>query len=300
MTAIKSFPVLGDQVDMLVTSEMTGGASATLLETSPPGGGPPPHKHENEDETFFIVEGEHLVQELQKAAQRDPRLRGSEIYLTRDFAHWSSPLPMHVVQSKQMAQISETRSPQGIAAVVPLLSTPAPEPRRAIYLHEIQDPGNLGTILRTLAWFGGFRCLLSPDSVDVHNGKVVRASMGAIFHVPVEIDVPLDSLPARFPRMTFSLHIAPGSSWVSRFVLAWSARPNEGVRPGLDCIREFLEVLAHVTQVFEQLINVLGVHIQGLIELAGEVGDRREGLAKLDYRLPDVGAVLAHQRIDMA
>ena len=150
---------------------------------------------------FFLVEGEHLVQELQKAAQRDPRLHGSEIYLTRDYAHWSSPLPMHVVQSKQMAQISETRSPQGIAAVVPLLSTPAPEPRRAIYLHEIQDPGNLGTILRTLAWFGGFRCLLSPDSVDVHHGKVVRASMGAIFHVPVEIDVPLDSLPARFARM---------------------------------------------------------------------------------------------------
>jgi quercetin dioxygenase-like cupin family protein len=59
MPAIKSFPVLGDHVDMLVTSEMTGGASATLLETSPPGGGPPPHRHENEDETFFIVEGEY-------------------------------------------------------------------------------------------------------------------------------------------------------------------------------------------------------------------------------------------------
>jgi TrmH family RNA methyltransferase len=150
---------------------------------------------------YFIVEGEHLVQELQKAARQDARLRASEIYLTRDFAHWSSGLPMHVVQSKQMAQISETRSPQGIAAVVPLLTAPAPEPRRAIYLHEVQDPGNLGTILRTLAWFGGFRCLLSPDSVDVHNGKVVRASMGAIFHVPVEIDVPLDALPARFKRI---------------------------------------------------------------------------------------------------
>ena len=150
---------------------------------------------------FFIVEGEHLVQELQKAARHDARLRTSEIYLTRDFAHWSSTLPMHVVQSKQMAQISETRSPQGIAAVVPLLTTAAPEPRRAIYLHEVQDPGNLGTILRTLAWFGGLRCLLSPDSVDVHNGKVVRASMGAIFHVPVEIDVPLDSLPGRFSRI---------------------------------------------------------------------------------------------------
>ena len=150
---------------------------------------------------FFIVEGEHLVQELQKVAKRDARLRGSEIYLTRDYAHWSSPLPVHIVQSKQMAQISETRSPQGIAAVVPLLTTAAAEPRRAIYLHEVQDPGNLGTILRTLAWFGGFRCLLSPDSVDVHNGKVMRASMGAIFHVPVEIDVPLDTLRARFARI---------------------------------------------------------------------------------------------------
>jgi TrmH family RNA methyltransferase len=156
---------------------------------------------------FFIVEGEHLVQELQKAAKHDARLRASEIYLTRDYAHWSGTLPMHVVQSKQMAQISETRSPQGIAAVVPLLTTPAPEPQRAIYLHEVQDPGNLGTILRTLAWFGGLRCLLSRDSVDVHNGKVVRASMGAIFHVPVEIDVPLDSLPERFSRIA-SLDLA--------------------------------------------------------------------------------------------
>ena len=150
----------------------------------------------------FLVEGEHLVQELQKAAAHDVRLRASEIYVTRDYAHWSSPLTMHVINSKQMAQISETRSPQGIAAVVPLFASTAPRPgERALYLHEIQDPGNLGTILRTLAWFGNFRCLLSPDSVDVHNGKVVRASMGAIFHVPVEVDVPLDSLQARFSRI---------------------------------------------------------------------------------------------------
>lgn len=150
----------------------------------------------------FIIEGEHLVQELEKVAAGDARLRASEIYVTRDYENWSSRLPVHVIQSKQMAQISETRSPQGIAAVVPLLQAPAPRAgERAIYLHEIQDPGNLGTILRTLAWFGNFRCLLSPDSVDVHNGKVVRASMGAIFHVPVELDVPIETLPARFERI---------------------------------------------------------------------------------------------------
>ena len=151
---------------------------------------------------WFLVEGEHLVQELQKALPNDPRLRASEIYLTREHAHWTSPLPIHVVSSRHMSQLSETRSPQGIAAVVPLLAAPAPRPgERAIYLHEIQDPGNLGTILRTLAWFGQFRCLLSPNSVDVHNGKAVRASMGAIFHVPVEVDVSIDTLPARFRRI---------------------------------------------------------------------------------------------------
>jgi RNA methyltransferase, TrmH family len=150
----------------------------------------------------FLVEGEHLVQELQKAAVRDARLRGSEIWCTREYAHWPTGLAMHVVNAPHMAQLSETRSPQGIAAVVPLLAPPPAAPgERAIYLHELQDPGNLGTILRTLAWFGTFRCLLGPGSVDPHNGKAVRASMGAIFHVPVEVDVPIETLPARFGRV---------------------------------------------------------------------------------------------------
>lgn len=159
-------------------------------------------KKYREQSGCFLVEGEHLVLELQKAAVHDARLRSSEVYITREFAHWASPFTTHVVSARHMAQISETRSPQGIVAVVPLLAPPAPRPgERAIYLHEIQDPGNLGTLLRTLAWFGGFRCLLGPGSVDVHNGKTVRASMGALFHVPVEADVPLDTLRARYARI---------------------------------------------------------------------------------------------------
>jgi RNA methyltransferase, TrmH family len=160
------------------------------------------HKKHREEFGCFLLEGEHLVQELQKAAMHDARLRSSEIYFTQEYAHWQTQFKTHVVNSPHMMQLSETRSPQGIAAVVPLLGASAPHAGdRAIYLHEIQDPGNLGTILRTLAWFGGFRCLLSPGSVDLHNGKVLRASMGAIFNVQVEIDVPMDSLPARFGRV---------------------------------------------------------------------------------------------------
>jgi TrmH family RNA methyltransferase len=150
----------------------------------------------------FLLEGEHLVQELQKAAVKDARLRTSEIYLTRDFRNWKSQLSVHEVSAHYMEQITETRSPQGITAVVPLVPAVAPRSgERAVYLHQIQDPGNLGTILRTLAWFGNFRCLLSPDSVDAYNGKALRASMGAIFHVPVEAGVELASLRDRFERI---------------------------------------------------------------------------------------------------
>ena len=140
--------------------------------------------------------------ELQKAAQRDPRLRASELYVTFEHAEWRSPFQMHVINSRHMAQLSETRTPQGLVARVPILPPPPPQPgERAICLHEIQDPGNLGTILRSLAWFGGFRCLLTPGSVDPHNSKVIRASAGVVFHVPVEVNVPLESIHGRFKRI---------------------------------------------------------------------------------------------------
>jgi len=151
---------------------------------------------------YFLVEGEHLVLELQKAALRDPRLRVSQLYVTHEHERWRSPFNTLVIKSREMAQISETKTPQGIAAVVPLLQAGAPGAgERSIFLHEVQDPGNLGTILRTLAWFGKFRCLLSPGSVDPYNSKAVRASMGAIFHVTVETGVQMNSLRQRFDRI---------------------------------------------------------------------------------------------------
>ncbi|MBC9250779.1 rRNA methyltransferase [Pseudomonas alcaligenes] len=155
----------------------------------------------------FLVEGEHLVLELQKAALHNPQLQCSQLYVTAAYEHWQSPFKTQVISDRQMAQIADTQTPQGIIAVVPMPAPAAPAApaaaagERVIYLHEIQDPGNLGTILRTLSWFGGFRCLLSPGSVDPYNPKVVRSSMGAIFHAPLELDVALDSLRARFPRI---------------------------------------------------------------------------------------------------
>ena len=159
-------------------------------------------KRYREELGYFLVEGEHLVLELQKAALQNPQLQACELYVTRERQHWRSPFATHVISAAQMARIADTQTPQGIVARVPMLPPPAPRgDGRMIYLHEIQDPGNLGTILRTLAWFGKLRCLLSPASVDPYNSKAVRASMGAIFHVPVERDVPLHALRERCGRI---------------------------------------------------------------------------------------------------
>jgi TrmH family RNA methyltransferase len=159
-------------------------------------------KKYREELGYFLVEGEHPVLELQKAVSRNPALRSSELYVTKDHAHWRSPFETHVITASQMTQITDTRTPQGIVALVPMLPpAEARQGERALYLYEIQDPGNLGTVLRTLAWFGNFRCLLSPNSVDPYNSKVVRATAGALFHVPVEIEVDLQTLRQRFGRI---------------------------------------------------------------------------------------------------
>lgn len=179
------------------------------------------HQKKFRDENrIFLAEGEHLILELVRALPHTPALAATQLLLTHEYESehsvptWLDAPAVQRLSARQMAAISDTRTPQGIVAIVPIAAPPPPRANeRIIYLHEVQDPGNLGTILRTLAWFGNFRCLLSPQSVDLYNPKVVRASMGAIFHVPVERDVTFESLHARYPRLALlDLHGAPLSS----------------------------------------------------------------------------------------
>ena len=161
----------------------------------------------------FLVEGEHLILELQKACAALPELKKSILYVTEDYQEWANDLEagfkVFTVSKKVMGQLSDTKTPQGIIAAVPFpkqgaqVAFSSNQAQRCIYLHEVQDPGNLGTILRTLAWFGNFKLLLSPNSVDPYNPKVVRSSMGAIFHVPLELDVELNELSERFDKFAY-------------------------------------------------------------------------------------------------
>ena len=174
---------------------------------------------------FYLVEGEHLVLELFDVVKHNSSTLGDiTLYITAEYRAWvkerlptsKTALRIETISSQQMQQLSDTKSPQGIIARVPLpnaslssdrsqtnISENSSSTEKYIYLHEVQDPGNLGTILRTLAWFGNFTLLLSPNSVDPYNSKVVRSSMGAIFHVNMELNVALESLSKRFERFAF-------------------------------------------------------------------------------------------------
>lgn len=163
---------------------------------------------------YYLIEGEHLILECYNAFQQgrlDLHSQPLFLYVTAEHVAWAESLnavfSIKVVNDKQMKVISDTKSPQGMVACVPLSQETSqqktPTQMRFVYLHEVQDPGNLGTILRTLGWFGQFTLLLSPNSVDPYNAKVVRASMGAIFHVPVELDVTFQQLTARFTNFAY-------------------------------------------------------------------------------------------------
>lgn len=94
---------------------------------------------------------------------------------------------IEIIRSQDFIRISETKSPQGIAAVFKYAKLnfypEKTESNILVYLDNISDPGNLGTIIRTCDWFGINEILISKYSVDYLNPKAIRASMGSIFHL---------------------------------------------------------------------------------------------------------------------
>jgi RNA methyltransferase, TrmH family len=102
------------------------------------------------------------------------------------------------VSARAAAGLSETVRPQGVVAVcrkvhVPLRKAFETDPRLVAVLVDANDPGNAGTILRSADAAGATAVVFAGDSVDVYNGKVVRASAGSIFHVDVVTDVPAEA-----------------------------------------------------------------------------------------------------------
>lgn len=105
---------------------------------------------------------------------------------------------LELVNSPDFQKISDTKNPQGIIGIFKfdiLSFNPDKEhPKVLVYLDNISDPGNLGTILRTCDWFGITEIMISPNSAEYLNPKVIRASMGSIFHLTIYDDVNFNSI----------------------------------------------------------------------------------------------------------
>ena len=148
-----------------------------------------------ERQQLFVAEGVRAVEELLRssislrgilvAPQLAGALRGAELL---DSARRSGA-ELVEVDEREFASAAETDSPQGILAIGEIPNTTLsdlrlPDRARLVVLDAVQDPGNVGTILRTAAALDATAVLAMPGTVDLWNAKVVRSAMGALFHSP--------------------------------------------------------------------------------------------------------------------
>lgn len=135
---------------------------------------------------MFLAEGNHLCGEAVHAGQARTLLIQKDRAV--EFSAWLDlDADIFLVSAQVLAALCDSRTTQGCLAVCPLpesgpLQKAGP---RLLALNRLQDPGNVGTILRTLDAAGFDGLLLDPGCADPFSPKAVRASMGAVFRVPV-------------------------------------------------------------------------------------------------------------------
>ena len=137
-------------------------------------------KKHREAEGLFIVEGEKVVAELLAAG-----FPFAEIYAT---AAWGGTRT-HEVTEAELGRISHFPTPSSVLAVGRIERAPLPastlDHGLTLALDGVQDPGNVGTLLRVADWFALDRVVLAPDCADLFSQKVINASMGSFARVRV-------------------------------------------------------------------------------------------------------------------
>lgn len=127
----------------------------------------------------FLIEGEHLVEEALKW-----NANILELFVLEN-SEFNFDLKTTVVTKDVMKSLSTLVTPPGIVAVVEM-NTQTINSDRILALDGIQDPGNLGTLIRTADAFNFNRILIGKDTVDPYSDKVLRSSQGSHFHVSIE------------------------------------------------------------------------------------------------------------------
>lgn len=157
-------------------------------------------KKNRQQERVFVAEGSKVVGDLLKIAPARLLVHTSA-WKGCDYAYTERI----EVAEEELRKISFLQHPQDVLAVFPIFDKAAsciPDTGLAIALDGIQDPGNLGTIIRIADWFGISQIYCSRDTADVYNPKVIQATMGSIARVQVsyaDLDELIDSCPDEYP-----------------------------------------------------------------------------------------------------
>ncbi|MFA5283034.1 MAG: RNA methyltransferase [Bacilli bacterium] len=130
---------------------------------------------------LFLIEGFHT---LEMALQAKKVVR---VFSLKPIDNLPESVEQYIVNESVMKKLSKNPAPQGVVAICHLLEA-EPIIGNAIYLDEISDPGNLGTILRSALAFGFINVIISSNSVSPYNEKVVASSQGAIFKLNIIVD----------------------------------------------------------------------------------------------------------------
>lgn len=147
------------------------------------------NKKYRDRERKFIVEGKRLLEEALNSKFEPELVVVTQSYFDENEAEVgriSQQAKTEIVKEVDFKRLSDTKSPQGILGVFSkgqINFVFEPKTNFVLAFENISDPGNLGTIIRNADWFGVSEILLSEDCADLFNPKVLRASMGSIFHV---------------------------------------------------------------------------------------------------------------------
>jgi len=177
-------------------------------------------KKHRDEEKKFIVEGVRLVQE---AVNSDYEIL--EAFYTKDLEEHpggkallqtlkKKAPQLQQISTREMEVISETVTFQGIVAVARQKRFSAESilgcsngQCALVALDSVSDPGNLGSMVRTCDWFGVNGVLVGRNSVELYNPKVVRATMGGVFHLPIASDVDLLSTISKAKAIGFKVYV---------------------------------------------------------------------------------------------
>lgn len=167
------------------------------------------------DTGLFLLEGPQAVTEalsfrpeLVVELFATPTALGRYTEIGRTAA--AADIDIEFVTEQVLDSMADTVTPQGIIAVCRQFPTSVKDilgsgPKLIAILEEVRDPGNAGTIIRAADAAGADAVILTGRSVDLYNPKVVRASTGSIFHLPVAVDVELDAVLQRVREAGLSI-----------------------------------------------------------------------------------------------